>query len=115
MGLLKDVAQCHPVAFTLELTRYRYPPLEDFEHYDHGKDADPALSSLLKGARVEDITGTVGAEVHDMQLSKLDKKGMDELALFVAQKKVVGQSIPARFTSTYRSHTQPSATRTSVT
>lgn len=68
----------------------RYPPLVPFEHYDHGKDADPSFPNLLKGAKVTDLTSNIGAEVHGIQLSSLDKAGKDELALFVAQKKVVG-------------------------
>lgn len=66
-----------------------YPPLEPFTHYDHGKDADPTFPNLLKDAQVVDITANIGAEVHGVQLSKLSKEGRDELALFVAQKKVV--------------------------
>lgn len=70
----------------------KYPPLEPFEAYEHGKDADPSFKNLLKGATsVEDITANIGAEVKGIQLSKLDKAGKDELALFVAQKKVVGR------------------------
>ncbi|KAF2005053.1 TauD-domain-containing protein [Amniculicola lignicola CBS 123094] len=67
----------------------KYAPLQPFEHYDHGKDADPAFPNLLKGAKVEDLTANIGAEIHGVQLSKLTDKGKDELALFVAQKKVV--------------------------
>lgn len=66
------------------------PPYELFEAYEHGKDADASFSSLLKGAEVEDLCANIGAEVKGVQLSKLDKAGKDELALFVAQKKVVG-------------------------
>ncbi|KAJ9609864.1 hypothetical protein H2200_006193 [Cladophialophora chaetospira] len=66
------------------------PPLEPFEHYEHGKDADPSLKNLLKeGSKLEDITASIGAEVTGVQLSQLDNKGKDELALLVAQKKVV--------------------------
>ncbi|KAI9735124.1 MAG: hypothetical protein M1834_001712 [Cirrosporium novae-zelandiae] len=66
------------------------PPLQPFEHYDHGKDADPTFPNLLtKDAVVNDLTGDIGAEVSGIQLSKLSDKGKDELALFVAQKKVV--------------------------
>lgn len=79
----------------------RYPPLEPFEHYEHGKDADASFATLLSGAKVTDITPILGAEVHGIQLSKLSDKGKDELALFVAQKKVVGKlghpSGPASF------------------
>lgn len=69
----------------------KYPPNQPFEAYEHGKDADPSFQNLLKGATsVEDLTANIGAEVKGIQLSKLDKAGKDELALFVAQKKVVG-------------------------
>ncbi|KIX93595.1 uncharacterized protein Z520_10773 [Fonsecaea multimorphosa CBS 102226] len=67
-----------------------YPPLEPFEHYEHGKDADPSFKNLLKeGSQIENITASIGAEVTGVQLSQLDNKGKDELALLVAQKKVV--------------------------
>jgi sulfonate dioxygenase len=67
-----------------------YKPLEPFEHYEHGKDADPSFKNLLKaGSKLEDITASIGAEVTGVQLSQLDDKGKDELALLVAQKKVV--------------------------
>lgn len=68
----------------------RYPPLEPFEHVEHGKDADPSFKNLLsEGAQVENITSSIGAEVSGVQLSQLTDAGKDELALFVAQKKVV--------------------------
>lgn len=68
----------------------RYAPLEPFEHYEHGKDADPSFPNLLKeGSHLEDITASIGAEVTGVQLSQLNDKGKDELALLVAQKKVV--------------------------
>lgn len=70
----------------------KYPPLEPFEHYDHGKDADKSFPNLLKDAKVDDLTANIGAEVRGVQLSKLDDAGKNELALFVAQKKVVGMS-----------------------
>lgn len=95
----------------------KYPPLEPFEAYEHGKNADPSLKNLLKGATtVEDLTANIGAEVKGIQLSKLDKAGKDELALFVAQKKVVG-----KFGKPWEVHctsqltqknAQPSATKT---
>jgi sulfonate dioxygenase len=69
----------------------RYPPLEPFEHYDHGKDADPSFPDLLpKGvAQVDNICPFIGSEVHGVQLSQLSDKGKDQLALFVAQRRVV--------------------------
>lgn len=68
----------------------RYEPLQPFEHYEHGKDADSSFKNLLKdNSKVENITSSIGAEVFGVQLSQLDDKGKDDLALFVAQKKVV--------------------------
>lgn len=67
-----------------------YPPLELFEHYEHGKDADPTFPNLLKSAKIDDLCANIGAEVKGVQLSKLNTAGKDELALLVAQKKVVG-------------------------
>jgi sulfonate dioxygenase len=69
-----------------------YPPLEPFTHVEHGKDADPTFPNLLKNAEVTELTANIGAEVRGVQLSKLKDKGKDELALLVAQKKVVGKS-----------------------
>lgn len=69
----------------------RYEPLQPFEHYDHGKDADASFPNLLKNAKVTDLTGTIGAEVTGVQLSSLTEAGKNELALLVAQKKVVGK------------------------
>ncbi|KKK23111.1 alpha-ketoglutarate-dependent taurine dioxygenase [Aspergillus rambellii] len=68
----------------------RYPPLQPFQHYDHGKDADPAFPDLFpQEAKVDELTPSIGSEVHGVQLSKLTKEGKDQLALYVAQRKVV--------------------------
>jgi hypothetical protein len=68
-----------------------YEPLVPFTHTDHGKDADPKFPNLLQKAEVVDLTANIGAEVRGVQLSNLTKEGKDELALFVAQRKVVGK------------------------
>ncbi|RDW80520.1 putative alpha-ketoglutarate-dependent sulfonate dioxygenase-1 [Coleophoma crateriformis] len=68
----------------------RYSPLEAFEHRDHGLDADPALPDLLpQGVTTTELTPAIGTEVTGVQLSKLSSAGKDQLALFVAQRKVV--------------------------
>ncbi|KAK4101550.1 TauD-domain-containing protein [Parathielavia hyrcaniae] len=61
----------------------KYPPLEPFEHYEHGKDADPSYPNLLpEGAvQVTHLTPTIGTEVRGIQLSALTSAGKDELAL----------------------------------
>lgn len=79
------------------IASFRYPPLTLFDHYDHGKDADPSFPDLLpKGkAETDDLTPTIGTEVNGVQLSQLTKEGKDQLALYVAQRKVVGKSMNA--------------------
>ncbi|KAI0200248.1 hypothetical protein F4808DRAFT_451056 [Astrocystis sublimbata] len=67
-----------------------FPPLEPFEHYEHGKDADTSFPELLPSeAKVNHLTPTIGTEVHGVQLSGLSAAGKDQLARFVAERKVV--------------------------
>jgi sulfonate dioxygenase len=70
----------------------RYAPLQPFEHYEHGKDADPSFPDLLPAGKAQttELTPSIGSEVRGVQLSQLTKEGKDQLALFVAQRKVVG-------------------------
>lgn len=92
MGRREKVGALSSVCATKWLTfSSRYPPLEPFEHYEHGKDADPSFPNLLKDAKVTDLTANIGAEITGVQLSKLTEAGKNELALFVAQRKVVGR------------------------
>lgn len=75
--------------------RGRYAPLQPFEHIEHGKDADPSFKTLFAGnAKVTDLTASTGTEVDGVQLTDLTEKGKGELALFVAERKVVGSSAP---------------------
>ena len=92
-GELNGVGGFAPASYPNYLpfwTDEKFAPYELFEAYEHGKDADPSFPNLLAGGQVEDLTANIGAEVKGVQLSKLTKEGKDELALFVAQKKVVG-------------------------
>lgn len=67
-----------------------WPPLEPYEHYEHGKDADTSYPNLFpEGASVTELTPSIGSEVHGIQLSALSDKGKDELAHYVATRKVV--------------------------
>lgn len=71
---------------------FRYGKLGPFTHLEHGKDGDPTFPDLLTDeATVVDLTANIGAEVSGVQLHRLSEKGKDQLALFVAQKKVVGR------------------------
>ncbi|KAL1606530.1 hypothetical protein SLS60_003935 [Paraconiothyrium brasiliense] len=68
----------------------KYPPWEPFTHTEHGKDADLSFKDLLvDGSKLQHLTPTTGSEVTGVQLSKLSNAGKDQLALLVAQRKVV--------------------------
>ncbi|KAL4957482.1 hypothetical protein BDW69DRAFT_200782 [Aspergillus filifer] len=68
----------------------KYPPLEPFTHTDPGLSADPSFKDLLpEGSKIQKLTPSIGSEVTGVQLSKLSKEGKDQLALLVAQRKVV--------------------------
>lgn len=68
----------------------KYPPLEPFEHVEHGKDADTTYPDLLPAdTKVVHLTPTTGTEVRGVQLSKLNNAGKDQLARLVAERKVV--------------------------
>lgn len=70
----------------------KYPPLKFFKHEDPGLRADPLFPNLLPkdgDYTAKKITPKLGTEVRGIQLSQLDDKGKDELALLVAQRGVV--------------------------
>ena len=83
----------HAFRHDLLISCHRYPPLQPFAHYEHGRDAHPKLSDLFRDATsVTELTPFIGSEVRGTQLSALTKEGKDQLALFTAQRKVVGIS-----------------------
>ncbi|KAI9843849.1 MAG: hypothetical protein M1838_002437 [Thelocarpon superellum] len=88
-GTAQQPAASHPEYLPVWDPTLKYPPLKPFHHHDHGLDADPGLKELLHNATVADLTPVIGAEVHGVQLSHLSPAGKDQLALLVAQKKVV--------------------------
>lgn len=91
-GTLTKVSVVRGFALGTSVLIYsEYEPLVPFEHVEHGKNADPSFPNLLKTAKVTQFTSNIGAEVTGVQLSQLTKEGRDELALFVAQNKVVGE------------------------
>lgn len=68
----------------------KYPVTELYEHKEHGLDADPSYPELLgSGVVTNDLTPSIGTEVTGVQLSTLSTAGKDQLARFVAERKVV--------------------------
>jgi sulfonate dioxygenase len=86
-------------ALYLPIDSFSYPPLTPFEHRDPGLDADTSLKDLLPEgqAQVKQITPNIGSEVRGVQLSSLAEEGKQQLALFVAQRKVVGMEPLSRY------------------
>ncbi|GAA5986154.1 hypothetical protein JCM11641_004729 [Rhodosporidiobolus odoratus] len=66
-------------------------PLEPFTHIDPGLKALQGSQprSFLEEAEVDDCTPRFGSEVSGVQLSQLDARGRQQLALYVAQRGVV--------------------------
>lgn len=60
------------------------------EHIDPGLRADPAKPNLLnKDTQVTHISPYLGTEIRGVQLSQLSKEGLNELALYTAERKVL--------------------------
>ena len=60
------------------------------EHSDPGHRANPAKPNLLtKDTQVSHISPYLGTEIRGVQISQLSKEGLDELALYTAERKVV--------------------------
>jgi alpha-ketoglutarate-dependent taurine dioxygenase len=57
---------------------------------EHGIDANPSFEDLLPyGSKIQKLTPSIGSEVTGVQLSGLTTAAKDQLALLVAQRKVV--------------------------
>ncbi|KAF8906340.1 hypothetical protein CPB85DRAFT_1376669 [Mucidula mucida] len=68
----------------------KFPPTQLFEHTDPGSRADPEKPHLLNAnTTTKNISPYIGTEVSGVQISELTKEGLDELALFTAERKVV--------------------------
>ncbi|KAF7378145.1 Alpha-ketoglutarate-dependent taurine dioxygenase [Mycena sanguinolenta] len=68
----------------------KFPPTEIFEFTDPGTRADPAKPHLLTpNTTTHDISPYIGTEITGVQISQLSPEGLDELALYTAQRKLL--------------------------
>ncbi|KAK2049568.1 Clavaminate synthase-like protein [Colletotrichum somersetense] len=69
------------------------PPLQPFGFYDRGLAADRDKPNLLPkdnpGIKATKLTPVIGTEIRGLQLSRLDGRQKDELALLIAERGVV--------------------------
>ncbi|TCD61185.1 hypothetical protein EIP91_008810 [Steccherinum ochraceum] len=85
-----DVPISYPLYYPYFDVEEKFPPTEIFEFTDPGTRADPKKPNLLsEGTSVKQLSPYIGAEVSGVQISKLSKEGLDELALLAAERKVV--------------------------
>jgi sulfonate dioxygenase len=59
------------------------------EHTDAGSRADKAKPHLLQNAKVRDLNPYIGTVIKGVQISQLGKEGLDELALYAAERKLL--------------------------
>ncbi|RDB29988.1 Alpha-ketoglutarate-dependent sulfonate dioxygenase [Hypsizygus marmoreus] len=86
----KEDVPSYPFYYPIWDLEEKFPPTEIFEHSDPGLRADPAKPHLLNAnTKVHHISPYLGTEVEGVQISQLSKEGLDELALYVAERKVV--------------------------
>lgn len=82
--LYPDYLPTRPEGFTPTLH------VEPFESEEPGLRADPAMPELFTSkAKIINITPRIGAEIEGVQLSKLTKDGLDQVALLAAQRGVL--------------------------
>ncbi|KEZ42113.1 Alpha-ketoglutarate-dependent taurine dioxygenase [Scedosporium apiospermum] len=71
----------------------RFPPLQPFEFNDRGLVADKQKPNLFSKSnadlKVDKLTPVIGTEIRGLQLSELDDRQKDELALLIAERGVV--------------------------
>ena len=79
----------YPQYFPSWTPNHEYPLLEPFEHHEHAKDADPTLPTISSNGHIKHLTPGTGSLITGIQLSGLTRQAKDEVALFVAQRKVV--------------------------
>ncbi|EGN94276.1 hypothetical protein SERLA73DRAFT_171304 [Serpula lacrymans var. lacrymans S7.3] len=68
----------------------KFPPTQLFDHVDPGTRADRAKPHILTPeTKVRNLSTYLGTEVSGVQISQLSKEGLDELALYAAERKVL--------------------------
>jgi sulfonate dioxygenase len=75
-------------AFYFTLTNFEL--IFFLDHVDPGTRADPKKPHLLNSnVTTRDISPYLGTEISGVQISELTNEGLDELALFAAERKVL--------------------------
>jgi sulfonate dioxygenase len=80
----------YPLYYPYHDSNEKFPPIQLFEHTDPGARANPAKPNLLTpNTTTRDISPYLGTEITGVQISQLNKEGLDELALLAAERKLL--------------------------
>jgi len=85
----QDIGPSYPFYYPHFDASEKWGPIELFEHTDAGSRADPAKPNLLKNAVTKDLNPYIGTVIKGVQISQLSKEGLDEIALYAAERKVL--------------------------
>ncbi|KZS90486.1 alpha-ketoglutarate-dependent taurine dioxygenase [Sistotremastrum niveocremeum HHB9708] len=86
---VKQNAPLYPYYYPYWDVNEKFPPTQEFEHVDAGSRADKAKPHLLANAITNDLNPYIGTEVKGVQISQLSKEGLDELALYAGERKLL--------------------------
>ncbi|KAJ3506622.1 hypothetical protein NMY22_g17188 [Coprinellus aureogranulatus] len=85
-----DKGPSYPFYYPYYDVNEKFPPTEIFEFSDAGLLADKSKPNLLsENAKVNHLSPYLGTEISGVQLSQLSKEGLNELALYTAERKVL--------------------------
>ncbi|KIJ64056.1 hypothetical protein HYDPIDRAFT_112584 [Hydnomerulius pinastri MD-312] len=86
----QDNGPSYPFYYPYYDPNEKFPVTQVYEHVDPGLKADPAKPHLLTPeAKLSHLSPYLGTEVTGIQLSQLSEEGLDELALYAAERKVL--------------------------
>ncbi|KDQ51378.1 hypothetical protein JAAARDRAFT_41231 [Jaapia argillacea MUCL 33604] len=89
-GEKQDNGPAYPFYLPYWDVEEKFPKTEVFEVEDPGKRANPAKPNLLNpSTKVNHLSPYIGTEITGVQISQLSKEGLDELALYAGERKLL--------------------------
>ncbi|KAG2130711.1 hypothetical protein DEU56DRAFT_860318 [Suillus clintonianus] len=86
----QDNGPSYPFYYPYYDANEKFPPTQVYEHTDPGAKADRAKPHLLTpDTNVSHLSPFLGTEISGVQISQLSEEGLNELALYAAERKVL--------------------------
>ncbi|KAH7890315.1 hypothetical protein F5I97DRAFT_1826480 [Phlebopus sp. FC_14] len=90
LGAKQDNGPSYPFYLPYYDPNEKFPPTQVYEHVDPALKADPAKPHLLTPeAKLLHLSKYLGTEISGVQISQLSEEGLNELALYAAERKVL--------------------------